>query len=269
MLKYLNFLLLFLFAFELSQCQKFKYQPGYDFELFKNTPAYYLAKAVEAEDTAAISRFIARDSIPVNYQEAKFGNTLLFLAVINNKNLAARRLLDLGADPNFRSPDNSSPFLAACLNDHELKRPAETLLMLIKYGADVNAVQYDTTYDQFGKRKKFRATALELLCDYGRLESVRVLVENGASLTKYGDNEDAILSTAVLSSNLDIVKYLMIEKKAPIPDYVVTRQPGNTHEKKMTITDLYNTHDHEYKDAPEQQKLKEEILSYLREVGKK
>ena len=235
--------------------------------MFKNTPAYYLAKAVEIEDTGAILKFISKDSIPVDWQETKFGNTLLVLAVVNNKNLAVEKLLDLGAKPNFRSFNGSSPFLNACFNDFDLKTPRETLQMLIKHGANVNDVQVDTTYDQFEKRKNFRATALELLCEYGNLKSVEVLGENGADLNGYGANEHALLSTAILTTKLEIVKYLMIEKKAPIPDYVVVRQLGTKYEKKMTITDILEEND--YKDSPDNQRLKQEILTYMRDQGRR
>jgi len=266
-LRFLNLLFIFLIAFKLSSCQEHsRINPGYDFELFKGTPAYYLAKAVENEDTAGILKFVIKDSIPVDYQETKFGNTLLTLAIVNNKNLSSIKLLDLGANPNTRSYDNSSPFLQACFSAPNLINTRETLLMLIKHGADVNSIQFDTTNDQFGKKKNFSTTALRIACIYGNLESVRVLVENGARLDAYPKNEGAIISTAVLSGNLIVIKYLMIEKKAPIPDYCVIREPGRKNEKKMTITDLLNEND--YKGAPDKQKLKQEILDFLKSLGK-
>ena len=262
-LKYVEFSLLF--AFNLAACQT-DYAPGFNFELFKNTPAIRLARAVEKDDTAAITKVMAETSISVDYEESKFGHTLLLLAVINNKELAVDKLLDMGADPNKRAFDDSSPLISACAHESNLKNPRKLLLLLIKYGADVNAVQVDTTYDQFGKRKNTRMTPLRALCVGGSLESVKVLVENGANLNAYEKNEHAILSTAVLSGKLDIVKYLMIDKKAPIPGYVIIRQPGTKGERKMTITDLLN--EDEYKENSSKENLKQEILAYLKEQGK-
>ena len=82
----------------------------------------------------------------------------------------------------------------------------------------------------------------------------------------YGKNEHAILSTAALTGKLDILKYLLIDKKAPIPDFVAIRQPGNKSKKKITISDLLNEND--YTNEPGREKLKNEILKYLQALGK-
>jgi hypothetical protein len=264
-IKYMKLCLLFAFSF--AGCQTAKYAPGFDFGLFRNTPVYHMAKAVEIEDTVAITEFMASGTFSVDYKEAKFGHTLLLLAVINNKELSVTKLLDLGADPNARAFDNSNPFISACTHEFSLKNPRKILLLLIEFGADVNAIQMDTTYDQFGKRKHAKITPLRSLCVGGSLESVKVLVEHGANLDAYEKNEHAILSTAVLSGKLDIVKYLMIDKKAPIPDYVIIRQPGTKDERKMTISDLLN--EHKYQENSREEELKREILTYLKEQGKR
>ncbi len=266
-MKALNCLFILLIIANLSSCQINNYAPGYDFALFRNTPVNSLAKAVEDQDTIEIEKLVKSNFLDVNFQEPRFGNTLLLLALVNNKRLSVEKLLSLGAKPNLRSFDNSSPFLETCFNATDIKDPGKILQMLINHGADVNSVQVDTTLDQFGKPKHYKASALRLACLYENLESVRVLVENGASLTSYGDNEHAILSSAVLSRKLDIVKYLMIDKHAPIPEYCVLRQPGMKYERKMTISDMLNEYD--FKDNPPMQKLKVEILSYLNNAGKK
>jgi ankyrin repeat protein len=250
----------------ITSCRTQIYLPGFDFALFSNSPAKKLAKAVESEDTTAISAVLEEHYVDVNYTEAKFGNTLLTLAVINNKNLSVPKLLEMGADPNKRANDNSSPFLNACAFAYDLKNPEETLRLLIDHGADVNSIRTDTTNDQFGNKKNFRTTPLRLLCIHGTLSEVKLIVEHGANLTNYGGNEHSILSTAALAERWDIVKYLLIEKKVPVPDYVVVRQPGNRSERKITLADIL--HELDYSKNPEQQKLKEEILRYLADLGK-
>ncbi len=249
-----------------SSCQINNYSPGYDFALFRNTPVNSLAKAVEEQDTIEIQKLVNNNNFDVNFQEPRFGNTLLLLALINNRRFSAEKLLNLGANPNLRSFDNSSPFLETCFNATEIEKPGEILQMLINHGADVNSIQQDTTLDQFGKTKYYKASALRLACLYGNLETVKTLVENGASITSYGNNEDAILSSAILSRKLDIAKYLMIDKHAPLPEYCVVRQPGMKSERKMTIADMLNEYD--FKNNPPMNKLKVEILSYLRNKGK-
>lgn len=253
-------------SINLAQCQINKYEPGFDFELFKSTPVYGLAKAVERDDTMAIESLAGIDSNSIDYKEPKFGHTLLLLAVVDNKEFSVTKLLDLGADPNSRSFDDSSPLLAACQYADILKIPPRILLLLIDHGADVNCLRVDTTNDQFGKRKNFKTTPLGLACSYGNLAYVKILVEHGADLNNYGKNEHAILSTAVLGLKLDIVRYLMIDRGASIPDYVTIRQEGSRYEKKMTITDLLN--ENHFEENSQEEKLKQEILKYLSKQGK-
>lgn len=261
-----TFILALLLCFNISNCQSKGYAPGFDFDLFKGTPNYALAKAVEQEDTVTIKNQIVNGRVPIDLKDAKFGNTLLWLAVADEKYLSTAMLLKLGANPNARSIDDSSPFLTVCLFGLDLVHPDSMLRMLIRYGADVNGWRIDTTNDQFGRKKNFKATPLRLACAYGNLSMVMILVENGAKLDMYGANEHSILSTAVLSGNIDVVKYLMIDKHAPIPDFVVVRQPGNAHEKKMTITDLFM--EDSRNDNMEVKRQKREVLDYLKSKGK-
>jgi len=241
--------------------------PGYTFELFRNTQVYALAQAVYRQDTAEMERLVRVEKMPVDYKEGKFGNTLLFLAVATTRELSARKLLELGADPNARGYSDTSPFLNTCEHDEVLKDATQVLGMLVDFGADVNSPMHDTTPDQFGRRKNFRATPLELLCRYGTLSSVKLLVERGARLDSYGPDQNSILSTAVTSRNWDIARYLLIDAKAPIPDYAVLRLPGTPQERKMTITDLLV--EKGFPESADGERLKGEILAYLKSVGKR
>jgi ankyrin repeat protein len=171
---------LFLMTFQLYSCdtniQRQAYAPGFDFALFKNTPIQDLSNAVEAEDTARISSLILKDSADVNFQEPKFGNTLLSLSLINNKDLSIKKLLKLGANPNIRSPkDNSSPFLLSCEFIREIRNPDSILLLLIRAGADVNA-QQETDQENGGSKVAVRTTALQYLCENGLIKSGKAFI---------------------------------------------------------------------------------------------
>jgi len=48
-----------------------------DYRLFQNTPAWNLAKAVQDENEEVISKILSIDKKLVNYQDPKYGNTLL------------------------------------------------------------------------------------------------------------------------------------------------------------------------------------------------
>ena len=55
--------------------------PGYRFTNFENTKAWELAKAVQDEDVTNIERLVAENPKIINYQEPKYGNTLLMLTI--------------------------------------------------------------------------------------------------------------------------------------------------------------------------------------------
>ena len=56
---------------------------GRDYRLFQNTPAWELAKAVEDENTEQIDKIVSENPELINYQESKYGETLLMLTIMN------------------------------------------------------------------------------------------------------------------------------------------------------------------------------------------
>src|SRR4051812_19646657 len=92
------FLIMFIInAIILSSCsQSTSLGPGYEWDLFKNTPNWRLAKAVAKEDTNEIYSIIKGGNVNLNLQETKFGRTLLMLAVGNDKEFSTAALLKMG-----------------------------------------------------------------------------------------------------------------------------------------------------------------------------
>ncbi|MGH2646044.1 MAG: hypothetical protein ACRDE8_00690, partial [Ginsengibacter sp.] len=68
-----------------------------------------------------------------------------------------------------------------------------------------------------------------------------------------------------INTQLDILRYLLIDKKLPIPDYCVIRNEGSSKEKKITLRQLIYER-REVKDF-HQQKLENEILLFLKDHG--
>ena len=94
-----------------------------------------------------------------------------------------------------------------------------------------------------------------------------MLVSRGASLDTYGPDQHSILSYAVVSRNWEVARYLMIDAKAPIPDYAVMWLLGTPQERKMTITDMLM--EKGFPETAEGERLKAEMLAYLKSVGKR
>ena len=78
-----------------------------DYRLFQNTPAWELAKAVQEEDMDNFDKIISENLQIINYQESKYGNTLLMLTIINQQLKPFKALLKKGAAVN--TPSNPQP----------------------------------------------------------------------------------------------------------------------------------------------------------------
>lgn len=55
-----------------------------DYRIFKDTPAWDLAKAVRDADTAEITYLVQEKKIPIDFQDSIYGTSLLSLAVYHN-----------------------------------------------------------------------------------------------------------------------------------------------------------------------------------------
>ena len=116
---------------------------GGDYRLFQNTPAWDLAKAVQDENEKKINEIVSKDPKIINYQEPKFGNTLLMLTIMNQQIKPFKTLLENKADVNIHNTyEGTSALIEACSFKQYNTKFAEILL---QKGANVNDVQMDKT----------------------------------------------------------------------------------------------------------------------------
>ncbi len=239
---------------------------GYDVRLFEQTPFYDLAKAIQVEDTIAIKNYVSANKSAANFREKIHGESLLEFAIFLGKVASVKQMLALGADPNLRSSiKENTPFLNACMCNSNSPVGKSILELMIQFGADVNTKKVGAFFDKRGRATTLFKTPLSTACSYGSLDYVRLLVDNGADLSIYGTNEESLISIAG-SWKLDIVKYLLVEKNMPMPEYCVIRQKGTKYEQKMTLLDLMNEFQEAY--SPEQKKLKQEIIEFINKSKK-
>ena len=90
-MKYLLLLVLFV-CFSCTE-PNVKDMLGDDFRLYKHTPAWSLAKAVEDEDTTEISKQVLQMHISVDYRDPKYKQTLLMLATSTNKIESVKKII--------------------------------------------------------------------------------------------------------------------------------------------------------------------------------
>lgn len=177
---------------------------GADYRLFQGTPAWELAKAVWDNDVDKINEEVIKTPEILNYQESKYGKTLLHLSSYNDDYEGFKELLKLGANPNIADSSHcTSPLIEVAESFKDKTKYAEEL---IKYKANINYIECSN-----GKEKqKTKRTALITASGRGHLDMVKLLIQNGANIN-YNDGSQAgsALGSAALARNYDIVLYLL------------------------------------------------------------
>lgn len=170
-----------------------------DYRLFQNTPAWELAKAVQDEDTGKIDKIVVENPRIINYQDFKYGNTLLMLTIMNQQLKSFKALLRRGADVNTHNTfDGTSPLIEACASKYYNIIFAQ---ILIEYGSNVNDIE-------IGKRRQGNSTRLTPLIassKTGNLDLVRFLVSKGADVNYQNEFGQSALSESVMLSEYKVV----------------------------------------------------------------
>lgn len=161
-----------------------------DYRIFKDTPAWDLAKAVRDADTAEITYLVQEKKIPIDFQDSIYGNSLLSLAVYHNNLKSVKKILELGANPNLYEDTinqlGTNPVIDACFFNEE--KSIEILKLLLDYGGDPNSVTKGITKN--GKYSfPFRQTALEAASRNGNIAKIKLLLNYGADINFVPDRD--------------------------------------------------------------------------------
>ncbi|WP_342330267.1 ankyrin repeat domain-containing protein [Pedobacter sp. FW305-3-2-15-E-R2A2] len=255
-------------------CSCTKYLPGFDFDLFKGTESYELALAVKRESIDEITQIVKEGKVSVDALDPKFGHSLLMLAVANDLSASVKRLLELGADPNKRSVTNSittneiiTPVFVACNYIYKKNYCDTTILKtLINYGGKVD----DEIEVEFQNAEyKSIATPLIEATKSDCLDIVELLVQSGADINKYNYIEgNGPISSSIIHGNLNVLKYLIIDRNIKIPRYSFVRQAHNeVPREELTVTDFLN--EQKYDENSKEFKVRKEIIDYLKKKNLK
>ncbi|MBO9202428.1 MULTISPECIES: ankyrin repeat domain-containing protein [Niastella] len=186
---------------------------GDDYRLFQNTPAWELAKAVQDENEDRIKGILVKDPGLVNFQEPKFGHTLLQLTIRNQQLESFKLLLANKANIHIHDTyDGTSALIEACRYPWYDIRFAE---ILVQNGANVNDVEV-------GERRKGNSTRFTPLMEAakeGRLDMVKLFVSNGANIDYQNEYKQSALSQAVILEHYDVLLFLLqngVDYKLPI-----------------------------------------------------
>lgn len=199
-------LFVILMVFSFSKCTSSKQEEnnylGNDVRLFENTPVWDVAQAIEKNDTAEVkSLLLSKSKDLVDYQEKKFGQSLLNWSVYSGYYPSVKVLAELGANPNLKSYDSTTAFIQAA-NHHET---LEYLKILLQNGGDVNSVANIDAPQHL--RTPLMAAAKSL-------DNVKLLINAGAD-PNYVYSSNGMIQSALVyafySDNIDIIKYLIID----------------------------------------------------------
>lgn len=232
-----------------------------DYRLFRDTPCEALAKAVDRQDTELIEQILQSNPALANYKEEKYDQCVLFQAVKNGKLKSAEALLKNGADPNIvaaeRRCNPQHPTTAICYvsesygaTDDEC---LEVIRLLVEYGADVDS--RNCNYN--GTKWNQGITALNYNAEYGRLKTVRFLLENGADPNIRGNDGVVPLEGALIQHHYDVAMELL--KHGANPDL---RDPSDD----STVRDILQAavNGTSYAHNSEEQKMEcRKLLDYI------
>ncbi|WP_053955208.1 ankyrin repeat domain-containing protein [Inediibacterium massiliense] len=186
--------------------------------IYKDTPVWELALAVRDQKIKMIEKLVKDKPQLLNYQEPKYGATLLFWSVGMEKYKSAETLLKCGADPNIAStPEGETPlYLATHYSwiDNDAKKDPKYVKLLLRYGADPNKnyIGSEKTIIDQGQSPLMNS----ILCG---IEKTKALVEAGADInykTKTGNT--AAIEALLMNMCPEYAYYLIVEKKAKVSE---------------------------------------------------
>lgn len=205
--------------------------------IYKDTPAWELAKAVKAENVKKIAKIAKENPELLDYQDPLYDTTLLFWSLGMEKYKSAEALLKAGADPDIISGYEGGTALYRAANfsliDSDFKEDAKFVKLLLQYGADPN-IGYVGGHNS--KIKEINGIPVHDATEIGTsplmnsiacgIEKTKALVEGGADInhkTQWGKTAaiDALTwgGGGLLPKFKEYAHYLIVEKKAKVADH--------------------------------------------------
>lgn len=192
--------ILFLMLIFLS-CSSPKNLKGNDYRLFKGTVVEDLAMALKSDDISLVDKLLKSYVNKIDFQEARFGSTLLMVAIRNNQYEMCKRLLENGANPNIHDfMDGSSAIIEACASNIDDK----ILELLLSKGANPNDLEIGPRSEGSTRRD----TPLIVACE-SSIKKVELLVKSGANVNFINEFNVSALRSAYFQDKLKITLYLL------------------------------------------------------------
>lgn len=263
--------LIFAFLFQMTSCtsrdQKVDKNKllGNDYRLFQDTPAWNLAKAVEDENTELIKKIIKEGKVDVNYQEPRFGQPLIMLAVINEQYASCKVLLELGANPNLHDKnDGSNAMIEAAQIDNSNVDKMKFMGLLLKFKGDPNSVEVGTRRVGNTTRNSVLIAAVNADESYSSLPIVKLLVKAGANINYENEFGQTALNEAILLEIYDVALFLL-QNGADYNQVIIDRSQFSKDGKKVYLVEILR--EFTPKIGSEKHLKKRAIIQFLKQKG--
>jgi hypothetical protein len=274
-----NIYLIFILSLVLNSCG-FLEQDNYSFDNFKETSLWELAQAVRANNATEVKTILKDKKLNIDLKESKFNQTLLALAIQNEKRDAFLELLNCGANPNelIGFPIDATPFMYGIQNVENCN--LFYVESMLKHGANPNLEIKNPNPGYYFQN------SLPLLAAIGKndnnsndcLNLIKLLVDNGADINccyKQSNSElcKGVLAEALTLNSMETLKYFVIEKKITIPDTVIILgEVDKSTQQAFGLKEILNSEDYKFEDFEDElgkhdnsrlRKSRDEILKYL------
>ncbi len=208
----------------LTSCNLFfnkNYTAGY-IEIFKDTPAWRIAKSVKKQDTIRIKKLLDKNPELITYQEPEFGFSLFHWVMYNYEDTAynqspgyygtAKLLLRYGANPFTLgyTKDLDNNYHCSMWDASNGSKPLPYLKLCLG----------SKSYYELTEKKRKRVVNESLIAlsgnqFYSEIDAVKLLVEQGANIDYINhDGKSTPLAEALYLNNYKIAKYLIFECEA-------------------------------------------------------
>lgn len=192
-----------------------------DIDIFKDTPAWSLAKALNKSNFKKANEILMKNSSDiVNYQDPIFGTTLLMRTISEENYEAVRFLLEKGANPNIISKTGTTSLFRAISHswsDTEANEGSVLVELLLENGANPN-----TPYcapEEEGTISPIECGTSPLMHATQRgFEKVKLLIDYGAKIDYKTELGKTAAIKALLNEEIEVAHYLIVEKKAKVDE---------------------------------------------------
>ena len=211
-----------LVALAIMGCSGKRNYLGDDIRLWKETEAWELARCVSKNNFAKAEKILAKGQIDVDFREPRFGETLLFWAILNENIDAVRFLINHGANPNAHDTYNGESPIAIA-SDYFIS--SDILAYLLAHGGNPNDYVKEDEELSHGPSNETPLTRAA----FTSLEKTKMLVKAGADVNFSVEPGYTPLISAERKMSLEVAEYLLFECKADYKkSYVVTIDTGDT-----------------------------------------